>query len=159
MSLYLKVAKKDYLVHMKLNGSHKFKASSAQVYNAILNPAILKECIPGCQSVEYVDSNKLRANISTPLPGLKGPYGVVVNITQRQAPHNLTLQVQRQGTGGSINALGNINILDEADGAVLKYDANADLSGPVAIANNPIGESFTKGSLGTFFKSLDKAIV
>ncbi len=144
---------------MKLNGSHKFKASSTQVYNAILNPAILKACIPGCQSVEYIDANKIRANISTPLPGLKGPYGVIVNIAQRQEPNNLTLQVQRQGTGGSINAQSTINILDEADGAVLKYDANADLSGPVAIANNPIGESFTKGSLASFFKNLDKAIV
>ena len=144
---------------MKLNGSHKFKASSTQVYNAILNPAVLKACIPGCQTVEYLDPNSIKASITTPLPGLKGPYNVVINIAQRQAPNNLTLQVQRQGTGGSINALSNINILDEADGAVLKYDANADLSGPIAIANNPIGESFTKGSLGSFFKSLDKAIV
>ena len=144
---------------MKLNGSHKFKASSTQVYNAILNPTILKECIPGCQSVEYIDANKIRANISTPLPGLKGPFGVIINIAQRQAPNNLLLQVQRQGNGGSINAQSNINILDEAEGSVLKYDANADLSGPVAIANNPIGESFTKGSLASFFKSLDKAIV
>ncbi len=144
---------------MKLNGSHKFKASSAQVYNAILNPAILKACIPGCQNVEYLDPNSIKASITTPLPGLKGPYNVIINIAQRQAPNNLTLQVQRQGTGGSINALSNINILDEADGSVLRYDANADLSGPIAIANNPIGENFTKGSLGSFFKSLDKAIV
>ena len=144
---------------MKLNGSHKFKASGTQVYNAILNPAVLKACIPGCSSVEYVDSNSIKASITTPLPGLKGPYNVIINIAQRQAPNFLTLQVQRQGTGGSINALSNINIQDEADGARLNYDANADLSGPVAIVNNPIGENFTKGSLGTFFKNLDKAIV
>ncbi|GAC1428913.1 MAG: carbon monoxide dehydrogenase subunit G [Ktedonobacteraceae bacterium] len=144
---------------MKLNGSHKFKVSSVQVYNAILNPAVLKECIPGCQTVEYLDPNSIKASITTPLPGLKGPYNVIINIAQRQAPNNLTLQVQRQGTGGSINALSNINILDEPDGALLKYDANADLSGPIAIANNPIGQGFTKGSLGSFFKNLDKAIV
>ena len=144
---------------MKLNGSHKFKASSTQVYNAILNPAVLKSCIPGCQNVEYLDPNSIQASISTPLPGLKGPFTVVIHIAQRQAPNNLTLQVQQEGTGGTINALSNINILDEAEGSMLKYDTNADLKGPVSIANNPIGESFTKGSLGSFFKSLDKAIV
>jgi carbon monoxide dehydrogenase subunit G len=144
---------------MKLNGSHKFKASSAQVYNAILNPNILQSCIPGCNSVEYLDNNRIKANISTPLPGLKGPYGVVIKIQQAQAPSHIVLQVQRKGTGGSIHAVSQINIADEADGAMLTYDANADLEGPIAIANNPIGQGITKNSLGSFFKNLDKAIV
>src|SRR5581483_3134133 len=144
--------------YMKLNGTHKFKASSTQVFNAILNPEVLKSCIPGCNSVEYLSANSIRANITTPLPGLKGPYGVVINIANRQEPNHLELQVQRKGTGGSINAVSQINLKDEADGALLSYDANADLEGPIAIANNPLGQGITNNSLGTFFKNLDKAI-
>ncbi len=144
---------------MKLNGRHKFKAASTQVYNAILNPDILKSCIPGCNSVKYLDNSSIQANITTPFPGLKGPYGVVINIQQNQAPNHLVLQVRRKGTGGSINAISQINIQDEADGALLTYDANADLEGPIAMANNPIGQGITKSSLGAFFKNLDKAIV
>jgi uncharacterized protein len=144
---------------MKLSGTHKFKASSTQVYNAILNPEVLKTCIPGCDSIEYLDGNRFQANISTPLPGLKGPYGVVINIANQQAPRYLELQVQRQGRGGSVNAVSQINLTDETDGALLSYDANADLAGPIAIANNPIGQGVTKNTLGTFFKNLDKAIV
>ena len=143
---------------MKLNGTHKFKSSSQQVFHAILNPTVLKECIPGCNSVEYLDANRLRANITTPLPGLKGPYGVIINITQRQEPSHLILQVQRKGTGGSVNATSQINIQDQPDGALLTYDANADLEGPIAIANNPVGQGITKNSLSSFFKNLDKTI-
>ena len=144
---------------MKLNGSHKFKASSWQVFNAILNPAVLQSCIPGCSSVEYVDSNRMMANITTPLPGLKGPYGAVIQITQRQDPNILVLEVNRKGRGGSINATSQINIVDESDGAVLTYDAIADLEGPIAIANNPIGQGITRNSLKTFFEKLEKVIV
>ena len=144
---------------MKLKGSHKFKANSWQVFNAILNPAVLQSCIPGCNSVEYVNPNSLRASLSTPLPGLKGPYRAVINISQRQEPNVLILQVNRQGTGGSINAVSQINIQDEQDGALLTYDANAELAGPIAIANNPIGQGITKNSLKSFFEKLDKAIV
>lgn len=143
---------------MKLNGTHKFKASGATVYNAILTPGILQSCIPGCSGVEYLDANRLRANITTSLPGLKGTYGIVISIAQQQAPNFLVLQVQRKGKGGSINAVSQIHITDEADGALLRYDANADLEGPIAIVNNPIGGNITKGSLDTFFKNLDKAI-
>lgn len=144
---------------MKLNGSHKFKANSSQVFNAILNPAVLQSCIPGCNSVEYVDANSLRARITTPFPGLKGPFNAVINISQRQEPNILVLQVNRQGTGGSINAISQIHIQDEQDGALLTYDATADLAGPIAMANNPIGQGITKNSLKSFFAKLDQSIV
>jgi uncharacterized protein len=144
---------------MKLNGTHKFKATSSQVFNAILNPEILKSCIPGCDSIEYLDNKRMQANISTPLPGLKGPYGIIINIAQQQAPRYLELQVQRQGRGGSVNAVSQINLSDENDGTLLTYNANAELDGPIALANNPIGQGMTKNTLGTFFKNLDKAIV
>jgi carbon monoxide dehydrogenase subunit G len=52
-----------------------------------------------------------------------------------------------------------INIQDEHDGALLTYDAKADLAGPIAMANNPIGQGITKNSLKSFFEKLDKAIV
>lgn len=144
---------------MKLNGSHKFKANSWQVFNAILNPTVLQSCIPGCQSVEYLDSNRIKANITTPLPGLKGPYGAVIQIAQRQDPNVLVLQIHRKGTGGSINATSQIQIADGPDGALLTYDAVADLEGPIAIANNPLGQGITKNSLKSFFDKLDKTIV
>src|SRR5260221_9153736 len=99
---------------MKLNGSHKFKASSQQVYNAILDPGVLKTCIPGRQSVEYLDGNRIKANITTPLPGLKGPYGAVIRIAQSQAPNLLVLEVQRNGREESFNATTHIHITDEA---------------------------------------------
>src|SRR5713226_5675567 len=118
---------------MKFNGSHKFNANSWQVFNAILNPAVLQSCIPGCNSVEYLDPTRLRANITTPLPGLKGPYGAVIRIAQRQDPNILVLELHRKGTGGSINATSQINITDGPDGALLTYNTTADLEGPIAI--------------------------
>jgi carbon monoxide dehydrogenase subunit G len=101
----------------------------------------------------------MKANITTPLPGLKGPYGAIIQIAQRQEPSALVLELRRKGTGGSINATSRIHIQDEPDGALLTYDAVADLEGPVAIADNFMGQPIVKGSLNTFFKNLDKAIV
>lgn len=143
---------------MKLNGSHKFKANSWQVFNAILNPTILQSCIPGCDSVEILDPTRLKANITTPLPGLKGPYAVVISMAQRQEPNLLVLEVKRKGHGGSVNAVSQISIQDQPDGSLLTYDASADLEGPISIANNPIGQTITKNSLKSFFDKLEQAI-
>lgn len=143
---------------MKLNGTHKFKVGSTQVFNAILNPEILKSSIPGSSAVSYVSPTSIQVDLTTSLPGLRGPYEIIINIPQRRDPNYLELQVVRQGKGGSVNALCEINITDEADGAQLSYSANAELEGPVSIANNPLGQGIVKNSLGSFFKNLEKSI-
>ena len=142
---------------MKLNGTHKFKANSSRVFNAILDPSILKTCIPGCESAEILDATRLQLNITTPLPGLKGPFAVVVNLVQRQSPNLIVLGVKRQGRGGSVDATANINISDEADGALVSYDANADLGGPIAVAGT-VGKPLVNNTLNSVFENLDKAL-
>lgn len=143
---------------MKINGTHKFKASSTQVFNAILNPEVLKSSIPGCSAVVYASPNQIAVEITTPLPGLRGPFEVTIDIVNKQAPSSLELQVQREGKGGSVNAVSKISLADEADGALLTYDANAELAGLVAAADNPIGRPIVKNSLDSFFNNLDKAL-
>lgn len=143
---------------MKLNGTHKFKANSTRVFNAILDPATLQKCIPGCDSVEQLDATRLQLNITTQLPGLKGPYAVVVNLVQHNAPNLIVLGVKRQGRGGSVDATANINIADEADGALLTYDTNADLSGPIAVAGT-VGKPIVNNTLSSVFNKLDQLLV
>ena len=111
----------------------------------------------GAQNVRYADANTLLIEINIPLPGLSGPYEVAVNVTRRQDPSDLEIQVVRQGRGGSVNAVAQINLTEEADGTLLTYNANAELSGAIAVANNPIGQGVVKNRLGSFFKNLEKA--
>jgi uncharacterized protein len=143
---------------MKLEGNHKFKASSAQVYQAILNPEVLKASIPGCEEIKFLDAQRIQVNITTGIPGLKGPYAIIISIINQQAPKYLELQVLRQGRGGKINAISQIRLIDELDGALLHYTANAELEGPVSIANNPLGQGVVKRSLSSFFENLEKSL-
>ena len=40
---------------MNISGSQKVKAPRMQVFTALLNPHVLQESIPGCESAELVD--------------------------------------------------------------------------------------------------------
>jgi carbon monoxide dehydrogenase subunit G len=143
---------------MKLNGTHKSKASSAQVFNAILNPAILKASIPGCSLAEFISPNQIKVEITTPLPGLRGPFQIVLNVINQQAPNFLQIQVLRQGKGGSVNANAQIQIADDAGGSLLSYEANAELEGAISVVDNPIGRPVVNNGLNNFFKNLDKEL-
>ena len=142
---------------MKLNGTHTFKADSTRVFNAILDPATLQRVIPGCESIALLDANRLQLNVTTSLPGLKGPFAVVVNLVERQAPSHIVLGVQRQGRGGSVDATANLNIADQPGGSLLTYDANAELSGAIAIAGT-VGKPMVNSTLNTIFSNLEKEL-
>jgi uncharacterized protein len=157
MFVYLEGYKEGFAL-MKLNGTHKFTVPSTQVFNAILNADILKESIPGADSVSYSSPNQLQVKISLPFPGLHGPFNVYINITNQQAPNFVELNVPHKGKGGSVDATCQISLADEADGSLLTYNANAELEGLIAVANNPIGQSIVKSKLSEFFKNLDKNV-
>ena len=141
---------------MKLSGTYKFKAPSAKVFSGILTPAVLKAA-SGAQTVEFTDPNTLHVEASLPIPGVKGPVSVFLNIVKRQDPSYLELQVARDGRA-SVNADAKITLADEADGTLLSYDATAELGGVAAAADNFIGQTALKSALNNFLKSLDKEI-
>jgi carbon monoxide dehydrogenase subunit G len=143
---------------MKLNGTQKFTAPSTAVFNAILDPEILKSSIPGASAVSYSSPTQLLVEISLPFPGLHGPFRVHINITNQQAPTSVEFHVPHKGKGGSVDAKCQISLADEADGSVLTYNATAELEGLIAVANNPIGQGIVKGKLSDFFKNLEKAM-
>lgn len=143
---------------MKLNGKRSFKAPAEKVFDAILTPAILQSSIAGCSSVEYLDPGNLHVNLTTPLPGLRGPYSIVIQVVKRERPDRIVLEVHRKGTGGSIDCVCNVAVTNETDGSFLSYSVVGELEGPIAIARNPVGEGLVKGLLNSFFKNLDRAL-
>ena len=143
---------------MDLKGKQKFAAPSTEVFNAILNPEVLKASIPGADSVSYASPDKLEVGISLPFPGLHGPFTVYIDIPNRQAPNLVEFSVSHSGKGGKADATCRITLADEAGAAVLTYNANAKLEGLIAVADNPRGKSVVNSKLGEFFKNLEKEV-
>jgi carbon monoxide dehydrogenase subunit G len=143
---------------MKLEGTQKFAAPSAQVFDAILNPEVLKASIPGASAVSYSSPTQLQVEITLPFPGLHGPFTVFINIANKQAPNLVEFHVPHSGKGGTVDATCKISLADEAGGSVLTYNATAKLEGLIAVANNPLGQGIVKGKLAEFFKNLEKAV-
>lgn len=143
---------------MKLSGSQKFVAPSTKVYNTLLNPDVLKACIPGAGSVSYNSPTQLKVDITLPFPGLHGPFTVIINITGQQAPNFVELNVARSGKGGKVNATTQVSLADQLGGSLITYNATAELEGLIAVADNLIGQGIVKSKLAEFFKNLEKFV-
>src|SRR5436190_11631168 len=107
---------------MDVSGSQKVKAPRPHVFNALLDPEVLKKSVPGCNSAEFVDfptGRQLKLTVSPNIPGLKGPYNVFLQIeSQSHTPTMDTLVLLTEPTSsmGSIKATCVIELTDEPEG-------------------------------------------
>ncbi|GER87109.1 carbon monoxide dehydrogenase [Dictyobacter vulcani] len=146
---------------MDIAGHQKIKASQQRVFQGILNPEILQQCLPGCQTAEYVDlpeGRQIKILISPNFPGFKGPYTIYLQPTEVVAPSHIVLQAAPSSSIGSIKTLCKIDLAEEGAFTNLVYNASTVLEGKIANTPEFIIKTAVKGAMDHFFKNFEKLI-
>jgi carbon monoxide dehydrogenase subunit G len=148
---------------MEITGSKKIKAGQQQVFQALLDPAVLKACVPGCSEAEYVDVNwesgrHIKLGISLSIPGLSGSYNVFIRIEDVVEPSHLVLVSSPSSAIGSINARCVVDLASEGDQTTVNYVTEATLDGKLSATPEFVIKTAVKSALDHFFKNLEKHI-
>src|SRR5947209_16487962 len=146
---------------MNISGNQKIKAPRPEVFFALLNPEILQESIPGCESAELVDmagGQQMKLKISPSIPGLKGPYNVFLQTGEVIAPSRVVLIAEPTSSVGSIRATCTIDLTDDAEGTQLNYSGHAEMEGKIAATPDLVINGAMKMALSQFFKNFEKQV-
>ena len=146
---------------MDITGSQKVKAPRSQVFAALLNPDVLKESIPGCESAKLVEMEgrqQLKVRISPSIPGLKGPYVVFLQTGEVVAPSRVVLIAEPTSSMGSVKAICTVDLLEDAAATTLNYNAHAEMEGKIAATPDIILKGAVKVALDQFFKNFEKQV-
>ena len=146
---------------MDISGSQKITAPREKVFNALLNPDVLKNSVPGCESAEFVDlptGRQLKLVLTTGLPGFKGPFEILVQTGEVVAPSRVVLSSEPSNSLGSVKAVCTIDLSDDPAGTNLNYNARAELSGKIGAVPDLIMRPAVKGSLDKFFSGFEKQV-
>ena len=146
---------------MDVSGSQKVKAPRPYVFNALLDPEILKKSVPGCDNAEFVDfptGRQLKLIVSTSIPGLKGPYNVYLQPVEIVAPSRVVLKAEPHNSMGSIKATCIIDLIEDGTDTNLNFSANAIMNGKIAATPDIIVKGAVKVALDQFFKNFEKQV-
>ena len=146
---------------MDITGSQKIRAHRPQVFSALLNPEVLKESIPGCESAKLVDTaggQQLKLRISPSIPGFKGPYIVLVRTGEVLPPSRVVLIAEPSSSIGSIQATCQVDLSDDPEGTIVSYNAHAAMEGKIAATPDVVLKGALKMALGQFFKNFEKQV-
>jgi carbon monoxide dehydrogenase subunit G len=139
---------------MELNDKITINVPMNQVYEALNDPEILKQCIPGCEELIKHSDTELEAKVVLKVGPVKARFGGNVQLDTSGAPDAFSLTGQGNG-GAAGHAKGGADVtLEEVDGAtILTYTAKADIGGKLAQLGSRLIQSTAKKLSAKFFKT------
>jgi len=137
---------------MELNDEIIINAPKADVYAALNDAEVLKQCIPGCEELIKHSDTQLEAKVVLKIGPVKARFSGDVVLDTAGAPDAFSLTGQGNG-GAAGHAKGGADVvLTEAGGVTtLKYAAKAEISGKLAQLGSRLIQSTAKKLAAKFF--------
>ncbi|HEY7316731.1 MAG TPA: carbon monoxide dehydrogenase subunit G [Candidatus Binatia bacterium] len=139
---------------MKIEGSYTFDAPREKVWQVLLDPKIMAQCMPGCEKMSEIGPDQYEATMKVGVASVKGTYKGKVAIKDKQEPSHYVLS--GEGSGGPGFMQGDVSIdLEENNGmTVLKYSTDAKVGGLIASVGQRMLNGVAKMMLDQFFKKI-----
>jgi len=127
---------------MKIEGTQELHAKRERVFQALIDPAVLQRCIPGCERLEKTGENAYSATLRAGVGSIKGVFTGNVRLEDVRPPTHYRIVIDGKGQPGFLKGSGDLD-LEERDGAtVVNYKGEAQVGGTIA----SVGQRMIQGA-------------
>jgi carbon monoxide dehydrogenase subunit G len=126
---------------MQIASQFSVPAPKDAVWDALLDPAVLLESIPGCEDLEAVDETHFRARLVTSIAHIQFAAAIEATITERVAPERLTALIEGEDTllGSALRVDAALFLADaQVAETMVSYTLNVALRGRLGRLGEPI---------------------
>jgi len=119
---------------MEMSNSRTIPAPPDTVWAALNDPVILKDSLPGCESLERVDEATYKATLAAKIGPVSARFSGTMRIGESTPPTGYTLRFEGQGgAAGFANGEARVTLAPAAGNATdLHYDVKAQVGGKIA---------------------------
>ena len=148
---------------MDMKDSRVINAPQAKVWAALNDPAMLKQCIIGCDSLEAVsdqEPGKFVAAMSVKVGPVSAKFKGKLQLEDVRPPNSYTLKFEGQGgPAGFANGTANVSLTAETPSTTrLDYEANAMIGGKLAQIGSRLVDAAAKKIADDFFTKFDALV-
>lgn len=145
---------------MEINGSQSIGAPRQKVWDALNDPVILKQCLPGCESVERVSVEEFRVIMAAAIGPLRARFNGKLHMTESKPPESCLMTFEGQGgVVGFGKGSSSVLLVETADGTTLNYVANAQVGGKLAQVGSRLIDNVARKMADDFFTALRRQLV
>jgi len=144
---------------MKMTGEQLIAAPRDKVWAALNDPEVLRACIPGCQSLEKLEDDRLKAVAVVKVGPISAKFAGEVTLSDLDPPNGYRISGEGQGgAAGFAKGGANVRLADEGGATRLAYDVDAQVGGKLAQLGGGLIDATAKQMAGTFFKKFAEVV-
>jgi uncharacterized protein len=139
---------------MELTESHSLPVPQQRAWEALNDTAILKACIPGCESIEPDGETGYAVALTAAVGPVKARFKGRMELTDIDAPRSYTILFEGQGgAAGFGKGSAQVTLAPESENATtLTYTANAQVGGKLAQIGSRLVDGAARKIAAEFFK-------
>ena len=139
---------------MKLAGSYKLNVKKEIVWQALNNPGILKQCLPGCESFKKESDAVFKVIATNQIGPMNATFSGTVTLSNIQENQSYTLSGEGQSSVGFANGSADVKLIEENGITTLIYEVNANVGGKIAQLGSRLINGVAKKMSDYFFGRL-----
>jgi carbon monoxide dehydrogenase subunit G len=141
---------------MELQGERLIPASVDTTWAALNDPAVLKACISGCESVERTGADAFAAVVALKVGPVSARFKGSLQMTNIQPPNGYTINFDGQGgVAGFGKGSADVALTAQGEQTLLKYNARATVGGKMAQIGSRLIDATAGKITEDFFKAFE----
>lgn len=146
---------------MDMTGSQMIPAPPARVWEALRDPEILRQAVPGCETMERTSPVAYTATLKAKVGPVEARFSGHLTLESEDPPHRYTLK--GKGSGGvagfaSGSAVVTLTQTPDGEGTCLAYTVSGMVGGRLAQIGGRLLDSAAKSLADIFFTRFSAAL-
>lgn len=143
---------------MKIAGDYTFEAPRDLVWEALNDPNVLAQIMPGCEKLVQLGENEYEGALNIKVGPVQGVFQGLIKLTDISAPQSYKMQVDGKGAPGFVKGVGGVVLEDQGDTTLMHYDGDAQVGGRIASVGQRLIDSSAKSIIKQSLEGLHQYI-
>ncbi|MDJ0948407.1 MAG: carbon monoxide dehydrogenase subunit G [Alphaproteobacteria bacterium] len=144
---------------MDMTGEYRIAAPAQTVWDALNDPEILKQAIPGCQELNKVSDTEFNAKVKAKVGPVSAAFAGAVQLSNVNPPASYTISGEgKGGAAGFAKGSADVALAPDGDGTLLSYKVHAAVGGKLAQIGSRIVDGAARKMADEFFSNFKAAL-
>ena len=144
---------------MQMTGEYRIPASRQTVWEALNDPEILRQCIPGCEELTTTEDGGFAAKVTAKVGPVRAKFAGKVTLSDLDPPNGYKISGQGQGgAAGFAKGGAQVKLEDDGDATVLSYTVDATVGGKLAQVGSRLIDATAKKMADQFFSCFAETV-
>lgn len=141
---------------MEMVGEQLIPLPQEATWQALNDTTVLKECIPGCESMEQLSANEFQLVMTAKVGPVSAKFKGKMTLSEMDPPNAYTLVFEGQGgVAGFAKGQASVRLSPEPEGTRLGYSVKAMIGGKLAQVGARLIDGVAKKLADQFFKNFN----